>query len=273
MSAKKQTRKLCPPADISGEKRGRPWCLLGDFNASLHLEDKAAGSSLIDITMREFQECVEDIEVSDVNSSNLKFTWNQKPRGGDGVLKKIDRIMANMEFYDVFVGSSALFQPYRISDHSSAILRIPMITKLKPKPFKFSNIFVHNTRFKDVVRDGWEMNVSGFWMFKVVKKLKVLKKPFRKLLYDQDTFNATIRKDEAVYLQAFNDALNLEKRFLRQKAKIEWLRSGDSNTSYFHKVVKSRAHIDSVTTSNGTCADGDQVLVAFIDHYMAFLGQ
>ncbi|GKE79920.1 RNA-directed DNA polymerase, eukaryota, reverse transcriptase zinc-binding domain protein, partial [Tanacetum coccineum] len=76
---------------------GRPWCLLGDFNASLHLEDKAAGSSLIDITMREFQECVEDIEVSDVNSSNLKFTWNQKPRGGDGVLKKIDRIMANMD--------------------------------------------------------------------------------------------------------------------------------------------------------------------------------
>ncbi|GKE79921.1 hypothetical protein Tco_1549921 [Tanacetum coccineum] len=59
---------------------------------------------------------------------------------------------------------------------------------------------------------------------------------------DLDTFNATIREDEAVYLQAFNDALNLDERFLRQKAKIEWLRS-------------------------------DQVLVAFIDHYMAFLGQ
>ncbi|GJS05313.1 putative reverse transcriptase domain, reverse transcriptase zinc-binding domain protein [Tanacetum coccineum] len=50
--------------------------------------------------------------VSDVNSSGLKFTWNQKPRGGDGVLKKIDRIMANMEFNDMFVGSGALFQPY-----------------------------------------------------------------------------------------------------------------------------------------------------------------
>ncbi|GKE27248.1 hypothetical protein Tco_1442632 [Tanacetum coccineum] len=40
--------------------RGRPWCLLGVFNASLHLEDK-----------------VEDIEVSDVTTSDLKkFTWN-----------------------------------------------------------------------------------------------------------------------------------------------------------------------------------------------------
>ncbi|GJQ89658.1 hypothetical protein Tco_0000797 [Tanacetum coccineum] len=45
---------------------------------------------------------------------------------------------------------------------------------------------------------------------------------------DLDTFNATIREDEAVYLQAFNDALNLDERFLRQKAKIEWLRSVSS---------------------------------------------
>ncbi|GJT98865.1 hypothetical protein Tco_1094383 [Tanacetum coccineum] len=217
--------------------RGRPWCLLGDFNVALHLDDKAAGSSSVDIAMREFQECVEDIEISDVNSSGLKFTWNQKPKGGDYVLKKIDRIMANMEFNDVF---------------------------LKPKPFKFSNILIHNTRFKEVVQDRWDIDIIGFWMFKMVKKLKILKTPLRKLLYDQgnlhenvkhlrhdldkaqkaldfDPFNATIREDEAVYLQAFNDALLTEERFLNQKAKIEWLYLGDSNTAYFHKVVKSRA--------------------------------
>ncbi|GKA75562.1 putative RNA-directed DNA polymerase [Tanacetum coccineum] len=279
--------------------RGRPWCLLGDFNVALHLDDKAAGSSSIDIAMRDFQECVEDIEVTDVNSSGLRYTWNQKPKGADGILKKIDRIMANMEFNDIFVGSSALFQPYRISDHSPAILRIPMLTKIKPKPFKFSNILIHNTRFKDVVHNSWQMDVSGFWMFKVVQKLKFLKKPLRKLLYDQgnlhenvkhlrhkldeaqraldaDPFNLTIREDEAAYLQAFNDALLTEECFLKQKAKIEWLRVGDSNTAYFHKVVKSRAsrnRIDSITTPSGTCIDGDQVPMTFIDHYMAFLGQ
>ncbi|GJU61512.1 RNA-directed DNA polymerase, eukaryota, reverse transcriptase zinc-binding domain protein [Tanacetum coccineum] len=223
--------------------RGRPWCLLGDFNAALHLEDKAAGSFSVDIAMREFQECVQDIEISDVNSSGLKFTWNQKPKDGDEILKKIDRIMANMEFNDVFMGFSALFQPYRISDHSPAILRLLMITKPKLKPFKLSNFLVHNSRFKEVVHGGWDTNVSGFWMFKVVKKLKVLKNPLRKLLYDQgnlhenvkhlrheldeaqkaldsDPFNATIREDEAAYLHAFNDALLIEERFLKQKAKI-----------------------------------------------------
>ncbi|GJU05521.1 putative reverse transcriptase domain-containing protein [Tanacetum coccineum] len=71
-------------------------------DGTLNLDDKAASSSSIDIAMRDFQECVEDIEVTVVNSSGLRYTWNQKPKGADGILKKIDRIMANMEFNDIF---------------------------------------------------------------------------------------------------------------------------------------------------------------------------
>ncbi|GKB44888.1 retrovirus-related pol polyprotein from transposon 17.6 [Tanacetum coccineum] len=88
--------------------RNRPWCLLGDFNAALNLADHSAGSSNIDISMREFKDCVEEIEVLDVNLSGLNFTWNLKPKGADGVLKKIDRIMANLEFQDIFIGAHAM---------------------------------------------------------------------------------------------------------------------------------------------------------------------
>ncbi|GKC34255.1 RNA-directed DNA polymerase, eukaryota, reverse transcriptase zinc-binding domain protein, partial [Tanacetum coccineum] len=73
--------------------RNRPWCILGDFNAALFLHDSSAGSSNIDISMREFKECVEEIEVMDIQNSGLQFTWSQKPKGNDGLLKKIDRIM------------------------------------------------------------------------------------------------------------------------------------------------------------------------------------
>ncbi|PWA86470.1 RNA-directed DNA polymerase, eukaryota, Reverse transcriptase zinc-binding domain protein [Artemisia annua] len=65
--------------------RYRPWCILGDFNSALNLEDKLEGSSVIDIAMREFKECVDEIEVSDVNRSGLQFTWNQKPKGMDAL--------------------------------------------------------------------------------------------------------------------------------------------------------------------------------------------
>ncbi|GJS65356.1 hypothetical protein Tco_0679920 [Tanacetum coccineum] len=242
---------------------GRLHCL------SLSADEKSIGSSIVYTGMRDFQECVEAIEVTNVNSSRLRFTWNQKPKGEDGILKKIDRIMANLDFYESFVGASACFQPYRVSDHSSAILRIPMSSNQKLRPFKFFNILVDNPKFKDVVANGWNVSMSGFWMFRIVKRLKMLKKPLRKLLFDQGN-------DNMKQPQAFNEASLLEERFLIQKAKVEWLKLDDANTAYFHKVVKSQAtrnRIDAVTDNNGVNVEEEQVSMAFIDHYLGFLGQ
>ncbi|GJZ64770.1 hypothetical protein Tco_0621466 [Tanacetum coccineum] len=81
---------------------------------------------------------------------------------------------------------------------------------------------------------------------------------------------------EAAYVKAFNDALMLEERFLKQKAKIKWLRVDDSNSAYFHKVVKgrtNRSRIDAVVNMDGNQLVGDQVPMAFVDHYSSFLGQ
>ncbi|GJY18406.1 putative reverse transcriptase domain, reverse transcriptase zinc-binding domain protein [Tanacetum coccineum] len=171
--------------------RNRPWCLLGDFNAALMLEDKVMGSSTIDIAMREFKECVEEIEVMDVQRTGMKFTWNQKPRGVDGILKKIDRIMANLDFFDLFPGGHAIFQPYRLSDHSPAVLCLPTVVPMKATNHSVHIIFhVQNKGFKDVVNEGWNKTVSGFHMYKVVVRLRHMKKAFRKLMYDGGNLHA-----------------------------------------------------------------------------------
>ncbi|GJV69849.1 RNA-directed DNA polymerase, eukaryota, reverse transcriptase zinc-binding domain protein [Tanacetum coccineum] len=234
--------------------RDRPWCILGDFNAALFFEDTLVGSSVMDISMREFRDCIDEIELLDVPRAGLQFTWNQKPQGSDGILKKLDRVMANVAFSNDFVGNYAVFQPYGISDHSPAVLRIPVLNKTYPKPFKFSNVVTTFPRFKEIVLDGWSSTVRGFHMFTVVKKLKFLKKPLRKLLYDKgnlhenvnrlrvevervqkdldaDPFNQILRDEEACYVRAFTDALIMEERFLKQKAKVEWLHVGDSNSA------------------------------------------
>nr|GEU36737.1 hypothetical protein [Tanacetum cinerariifolium] len=93
--------------------------------------------------------------------------------------------MANLEFHDDFIGANALFQPYRISDHSPAILKIPTRVKFRPKPFKFSNLLVLNENSKSNVSCAWDMAVDGYDMFRVVKKLKALKKPLRNILKEK----------------------------------------------------------------------------------------
>nr|GEU42707.1 hypothetical protein [Tanacetum cinerariifolium] len=153
--------------------------------------------------------------------------------------------------------------------------------------------------FKDVVREGWSSYVFGFDMFRVVKKLKGLKKPIRKMMYDKgnlhanvirlhenldklkvaldnDPSNVNVREEEAAAVVAFNEAILLEEKFLKQKAKITWLHEGDTNTAYFYKMVQSRvsrSRIDVVTDISGAVFQNDDVAKAFINHYEVFLGQ
>ncbi|GKD39484.1 zinc finger, CCHC-type containing protein [Tanacetum coccineum] len=262
-----ETGTFMKPNKESGNSEGAGTpvkeALMGDFNASLNLEDCHSGSSKISISMRKFKECVSEIEVQDVNCSGLHYTWNQKPKGEEGILKKIDCVICNLKFMDEFMGTYAIFQPYRISDHSLAVLKIPKMSKSKPKPFKFTNFLVYKLRFSEVVKREWEKRVDGNKMFQIVSKLKSLKSPFRKFLKDQgnlhlrveclrtelyeaqkdldcDLSNSILCEEEAIYLKAFNQAVLDEERFLKQKVKIEWLAVGDSNSSYFHKSVKSR---------------------------------
>ena len=84
---------------------GKPWVILGDFNASMSLDDTSQGSSNFSISMRELYECANKIEVTDVNSTGLRYTWNQKPRAELGILKKIYRVMSNIGFTQEYVGS------------------------------------------------------------------------------------------------------------------------------------------------------------------------
>ncbi|GKB63570.1 putative RNA-directed DNA polymerase [Tanacetum coccineum] len=288
-------------ADLGCHKlvvRGMPWVLMGDYNVALNLEDSHSGSSRLNSAMIEFKDCVSQIEVMDINCSGIHFTWNQKPRGEGGLLKKLDRIMGNLKFVDSFPAAYALFQPYKISDHSPTVLKIPTLSGRKQKPFKFFNFLTSKVSFPHVVAIEWNKQVAGHSMYQIVSKLKSLKKPLRKLLHDQGNLHdrvnklrheldevqkaldlnptdSVLREEEAVYVHAFNEAKLDEERFLKQKAKVEWLQVGDSNSAYFHKSVKSRnqrCRIEVIKDEQNVIFLGLAVPSAFVSHYEMFLG-
>ncbi|GJR37695.1 putative RNA-directed DNA polymerase, eukaryota, reverse transcriptase zinc-binding domain protein [Tanacetum coccineum] len=232
----------------------------------------------------------------DIRSSGMHFTWNQNPKGGGGVLKKLDRVMGNIEFIDTFQGAYAIFQPYRISDHSPAVLKIPGLTVNKPKPFKFFNFITSKPKFLVEVSNHWNVQISGHNMFKVVSKLKRLKKTLRKLVYENGNVHdrvaklrheldvvqkeleanpddLNLREEEAIYLHSFNEAKLDEEKFLKQKAKIEWLDVGDSNSPYFHVKAKNhRCRVDCIRDDHNNLFSGNNVAKAFVSYYESFIG-
>ncbi|GKB34518.1 hypothetical protein Tco_0879460 [Tanacetum coccineum] len=145
-------------ADLGFHKnvvRGASWILMGDFNFALNMEDSFLGSSHMESAMCDFKDCVTNIEVFDINSFGFHFTWNQKPKGRGGILKKLNRIMGNIGFVDVFPRAYSLFQPYRISDHSLSVQTILSLSAEKPKPFKFFNFLAYKESFSEVVSNQW----------------------------------------------------------------------------------------------------------------------
>lgn len=161
-----------------------------------------------------------------------------------------------------FSNSYAHFLSFFTSDHTPADIVIPEVVKAKPKPFKFHNYISSKEGFILSVEKVWSNKVDGFSMFSLVSKLKLLKKPLRKLNFDQgnmfnnvkrlrsdlaivqvaivdDPHNEALRKAELACLKAYQTALNDEESFLKQKSKVDWLSEGDRNSKYFHIVVKN----------------------------------
>ena len=79
-----------------------PWCVAGDFNVILSLEERIRGGSL-NLDMRRFLEVIEDLELKDLSLLGGPFNW----RGGvnNQSLSRLDRILVNEEWDCRFSGS------------------------------------------------------------------------------------------------------------------------------------------------------------------------
>nr|GFA02675.1 hypothetical protein [Tanacetum cinerariifolium] len=116
-------------------------------------------------------------------------------------------------------------------------------------------------------------------------EMKALKKPLRKLLHSHgnlhDRVNALRNELDEPQKALDRNPLDTnlpkldEERFLKQKAKIEWLEVGDSNFAFFHKSVKSRnqrSRIESIRDAADCEVMGPLVVDCFVNHYHQFLG-
>ena len=75
-----------------------PWVLI-DWNVSLNAEDHSEGGSCKTNDMMEFQECIDQVEIEDINRTGIHFTWVQsRLNPSNGILKKIDKSYGQYKF-------------------------------------------------------------------------------------------------------------------------------------------------------------------------------
>nr|XP_043637991.1 uncharacterized protein LOC122608993 [Erigeron canadensis] len=183
-----------------------PWALMGDFNITLDVSEHSNGGAFASMDMHEFLDTINELEVEDICSSGFKYTWTKSLKNKKcGTLKKLDRILINEEFMKRFKTASGLFIPYLVYDHSPAKLIFKNGQIKKHKAFRFKNFVTERNEFLELVKKEWDEEVAGCHMYKLVQKLKKLKKPLNKLSWSTGNvyerviqLKGKLKKDQAV---------------------------------------------------------------------------
>lgn len=276
-----------------------PWIVVGDFNSPLHYDDRV-GSTVSYAEIRDFQQMVNKCNLVDLACTGPRYTWNNKQLGSSRVLSKIDRSLINDVWIENWPNSIVHFLPEGWFDHSPMVIRFDKQCGKGRASFKFFDMWTSHPEYLDTVKQAWNIEVTGVPMFKVVRKLKSCKyhlKNLNKQHYDKIADkHARARGDlediqqllhrwpadpivasyERYVAEQFKEANKAYGSYLAQKAKVKWLKEGDENTSFFHKIIKVRQHqqkILQVNAMDGTVrSTPDEVVDAFQQFYVQLLG-
>ncbi|XP_062079870.1 uncharacterized protein LOC133784591 [Humulus lupulus] len=241
-------------------KGSGPWIILGDFTDILSVEERIGGQQRPKISGA-FKECVEFCQVEDVKYTCSFFTWNNKQNMETRIYSKIDRVLANQGWLDKFPNAEVVFLAEGMFDHCPAILTVYPPGVEGKKPFRDFRMWENIPDFKKRLEATWRIQVDGAPMFQLTQKLKEVKKLMKGInkmefgdihsvhakrfqnlmdcqaalqLKPQDHILISKEKEaRTLYSEAHSNYIS----FLKQKAKLHWMKEGDDNTSFFHSSI------------------------------------
>ena len=235
------------------------WCLIGDFNCIRHPLERMGsnrGNSESNI-MSDFNDWLAVMEVEDIPSVGKQFTW-VRPNGS--CKSKLDRAVVSDGWLSKWPDSSQHNLERNYSDHCPILMKSKSID-WGPKPFKVFDGWLNNKDYHKVVRDCWIENQPSGWGGFVLKcKLKDLKQRLKgwsrdtvgdlcfkvkqlqqKLNELKDSMSHQPSDQQVLQLKNIQAELwekaKLQESFVRQKSRCKWIKEGDSNSSYFHKII------------------------------------
>lgn len=151
-----------------------PRILLGDFNAVRRVNERSIIDNFDFTATAAFNSCIDDIEVDDLPAKGFWFSWSNRSGGLGQNKSRIDRVMVNHAWQDVFTESEPMFAAPGISDHCSLIVSV-LPYKPRRKPFKFFNFWMNDPKFPNLLQEAWGQTRGCHPMERLSLKLRTLK--------------------------------------------------------------------------------------------------
>lgn len=242
-------------------------CLAGDFNSVLSRSEKKGRNPNLSGS-RHFREFISSNNLLDIPLANRKFTWMKHD---SSAYSRLDRFLLNQHFSNLIGSCSQVALQRSVSDHCPIILKSSP-SDWGPKPFRALNSWVSNSEFHNKVEEIWtSTEVLGYRGFVVKEKLKTLRKQLQ--LWNKQAFGdfncqihshlnsinrldlkgevETLSEDEIILRKEdfiiLWDLLKKKESLDAQKSRSRWIKQGDSNSRYFHNLMKFRKRKNGIT--------------------------
>ncbi|XP_075111508.1 uncharacterized protein LOC142181830 [Nicotiana tabacum] len=241
--------------ELKGIMNGVKWTsvLTGDFNSIMSIEDRVQGNPVQDVEVRDFKIFVEEAGLSEMRTIRRYYTWTNNT-----VHSRIDRILVNVEWIQKWPQMERIIKP-EFSVHC------PLMKTMAEDIVQ---------KFEEIVKHCWRKEHRGNKMQKVWYKLKAMKGELKKLnnqeymsvgdkikeaknkltqlqqsMQSPKNSSAVIDEEKMTKMELAK-WMEVEESILKQKARVKWLKEGDSNTSYFHACVKTNRYSSICFTSS-----------------------
>nr|XP_040244223.1 uncharacterized protein LOC120963597 [Aegilops tauschii subsp. strangulata] len=208
----------------------------------------------------------------DLGYSGPKFTWCNRQDPSGYVKVRLDRVVVNTDFTDCFDGCHVENIIATSSDHYAIRIGLSsFVRECEQRPvqqgFKFEAMWLRATDYKDTMEQAWavdrssELSLQSTWdnLQNVAASLKTWSRDsfgsVRKQISKLERRLLSIRTAPASDASIVEER-NLEKNLCelfereeimeRQRSRIDWLKEGDRNTSFFQARAKARRHTNRI---------------------------
>ncbi|KAK4265443.1 hypothetical protein QN277_026496 [Acacia crassicarpa] len=262
-----------------------PWCVGGDFNATLSVDDRCSRSSPCSPD-REFCRFLEEGSLNDLGFVGPPFTWRRT-----GSASRIDRVLGSSSWQDTFPNAVVKHLNWYKSDHRPLLLQLDGCRQKRrgDRPFKFLAAWVLDERFPQFVGANWRNNLTwtenvdqfitacGKWNGQVFGHTSARKRHLLRRLdgitRTETRFGLTTELEglQSTLWKQLEEVLVQESLLWAQKARSDWLVDGDRNTKFFHSRANGRRKQNFIGALKGHddiwVYDGDMIKEMVISHF------